>query len=92
MKNCRIAALALCLAPLCQAGQTESETAVANILFEQNMENVSYKVRPDGFVDILFGPAVSNGDYSRLLDLLKHHPDIPGVLAGKGKSNYCPIR
>jgi hypothetical protein len=88
-----IFALCFCMwcAP-CLAGQSEADAAVAAILFEQNMENASYNVRPDGFVDILFGPAVLDSEYSRLLNLLKHHPDIPGVLAGKGKSNYCPIK
>lgn len=56
------------------------------------MENASYKVRSDGFVDFLFGAAVSDADYSRLLDKLRSHPDIKGVLAGKSTSNYCPIR
>lgn len=84
--------LLLCLALPCWAGQTEAEAAVSNLLFDEGMENASFKVRSDGFVDILFGAAVSDADYSRLLEKLRAHPDIKGVLAGKSTSNYCPIK
>lgn len=84
--------LLLALAPAAWAGQVEAEAAVANLLFEEGMENVSYKVRADGFVDILFGAAVSDADYVRLLEKLRAHAEIAGVLAGKSTSNYCPIR
>jgi hypothetical protein len=89
----RVAAL-LCLACVMPvwAGQSESEAAVAEILFAEDMENASYTLRGDGFVDILFGVAVSDQDYRRVLDKLKSHPAIPGVLAGKGKTNFCPVR
>ncbi len=73
------------------AGQAESEDAVTNILFEESMENVSYSFRSDGFVDIWFGPAVPEKDYSRIVERLRKHPDIPGVLAGRGSKNYCSI-
>lgn len=74
------------------AGANESETAVARILFDADMENASYSVRRDGFVDILFGPSVSDTEYAKLLDQLKNHPDIPGVLPGRGMSDYCPVK
>jgi hypothetical protein len=73
------------------AGQSESENAVTNILFDENMENVYYSFRSDGFVDIWFGPAVPDKDYSRILERLRKHPDIPGVLAGRGSKNYCAV-
>jgi len=73
------------------AGQPESEDAVTNILFDENMENVYYSFRSDGFVDIWFGPAVPDKDYSRILERLRTHPDIPGVLAGRGTKNYCGV-
>ena len=73
------------------AGQPESEDAVAGILFDENMENVSYSLRRDGFVDISFGIAVTEPDYIRIVDRLRKHPDIPGVLAGRGSTNYCPV-
>lgn len=73
------------------AGKSESEDAVTNILFDENMENVSYSLRNDGFVDITFGIAVEEKDYMRILNRLRQHPDIPGVLAGRGLKNYCAV-
>jgi len=82
----------LCLAGnLAFAGAPEAEDAVTNILFDQKMENASYSFRSDGFVDILFGPAVPEAEYIRIVELIKKHPAVPGVLAGRGKSDYCPI-
>jgi hypothetical protein len=80
------------LAPAAWAGQAESEAAVARILFDSDMENVSYKVRADGFVDILFGMAVGDAEYGRILEKLRSDPDIKGVLPGKSSTNYCPIK
>ena len=73
------------------AGQSESEDAVTSILFDENMENASYSLRNDGFVDILFGVAVPEKDYIRIVERLRKHPDIPGVLSGRGKGNYCAV-
>ena len=73
------------------AGQAESEDAVTNILFDENMENVFFSFRSDGFVDIWFGPAVPEKDYIRIVERLRKHPDIPGVLAGRGSKNYCAV-
>ena len=73
------------------AGQPESENAVTNILFDENMENVSYSLRGDGFVDISFGIAVPEPEYIRIVERLRKHPDIPGVLAGRGTKNYCAV-
>ncbi len=74
------------------AGQAESEAAVARLLFEADIENVSFKVRADGFIDILFGAAVSDADYIRIIEKLRADPDIKGVLPGKSTSNYCSIK
>jgi hypothetical protein len=74
------------------AGQMEAESAVSNLLFDEGMENATFKVRSDGFVDILFGVALSDADYSRILEKLRTHPDIKGFLAGKSTSNYCHIK
>jgi hypothetical protein len=73
------------------AGQSESENAVTNILFDENMENVSYSLRGDGFVDITFGIAVEEKAYIRIVERMRKHPDIPGVLAGRGSRNYCSV-
>ena len=73
------------------AGQPESEDAVTGILFDESMENVTYSLRGDGFVDISFGIAVPEKDYVRIVERLRKHPDIPGVLAGRGSRNYCAV-
>jgi hypothetical protein len=73
------------------AGQAESEDALTNILFEEDMENVFYSFRDNGFIDIWFGPAVPEKDYIRIVERIRKHPDIPGVLAGRGSKNYCAI-
>jgi len=73
------------------AGQSESEDAVTQILFDENMENVSYSLRGDGFVDITFGLAVEEKTYIRIVERMRKHPDIPGVLAGRGSRNYCAV-
>ena len=92
MKRTLVALLLLVLALPVVAGQAEAEAAVAKILFDADMENATFKVRNDGFVDILFGSAVTDSEYSRMLEILRSHPDIKGVLSGKSSTNYCPIR
>ena len=87
-----VAALASLLIALpALAGQAESEDAVTGILFDENMENVSYSLRGDGFVDITFGIAVEEKTYIRIVERMRAHPDIPGVLAGRGSRNYCAV-
>jgi len=83
--------VALLIALPALAGQSESENAVTNILFDENMENVAYSLRADGFVDISFGIAVDEKDYIRIVERMRKHPDIPGVLAGRGSKNYCAV-
>lgn len=73
------------------AGADEAENAVTGILFDANMENVSYSFRKDGFVDILFGLAVPEAEYVRIVEQIRKHPDVPGVLAGRGVGNYCRV-
>lgn len=90
MKKLLLGVSLVCVAATAWAGQAESEDAVTNILFEEDMQNASYSLRSNGYVDILFGPSVSDADYSRILNKLKSHPDIPGVLAGKGKKRLLP--
>lgn len=87
--------VAITLAMLCVqpafAGADEAENAVTGILFDANMENVSYSIRKGGFVDILFGVAVPEDEYIRIVEQIRKHPDVPGVLAGRGTGNYCRV-
>jgi hypothetical protein len=73
------------------AGQADSEHALTNILFDENMENVYYSLRDNGFVDIWFGPAVAESDYIRIVERMRKDPNIPGVLAGRGSKNFCAV-
>ena len=91
MRQLIVSALLILASFSALAGQSESEDAVTSILFDENMENVSYSLRSDGFVDILFGVAVLEEDYSGIVERLRKHPDIPGVLSGRGKGNYCAV-
>jgi hypothetical protein len=91
MRHLAIVFVSLLIALPAFAGPEESENAVTNILFDENMENVSYSFRTDGFVDILFGPAVPEKDYIRIVERMRNDPSIPGVLAGRGTRNYCAL-
>lgn len=84
----------LCLIALLMTGvyaepdaYDKAHQAVATILFEY--ENgihsfASYKVNGKGFVDITFANNIPDKLYSEILQQLEDHPDIDGVLAGKG--------
>jgi hypothetical protein len=84
-------ALAMLCAQPAFAGADEAENAVTAILFDANMENVSCAFRKDGFVDILFGVAVPEAEYVRIVEQIRAHPDVRGVLAGRGSGNYCKV-
>lgn len=73
------------------AGQDRASAALTEILFDMDLENVSYALRSDGFVDITFGAAVANDVYLEAVQRMRDHPDIPGVLAGRGSANFCPL-
>ena len=64
---------------------SKADSAVANILFEYDGSEAfaSYTVNDSGFVDIIFANNMPNTLYSEILNKLKNHPDIEGVLAGK---------
>lgn len=72
------------------ASASESEAkageAVANVLFDFDGSNefVSYFVRPDGFVDAVFARNTPEPLYTEVVAKLRAHPDIKGVLAGRG--------
>ena len=65
---------------------SKADAAVANILFDFDGadEFATYRVNDDGFVDIVFARNMPDKVYSELLTRLQNHPDIHGVLAGKG--------
>jgi hypothetical protein len=65
--------------------------AAADVLFDLDIENVSFKVRHDGYVDLVFGPGLPESRYRAAIRALKAHPQIPGILAGRGTSDLCPV-
>ena len=65
---------------------SNADAAVANILFEYDgsEEFATYIIKDDGFVDITFARNMPDKLYGELLSKLNNHPDIKGVLAGRG--------
>lgn len=59
---------------------------MANVLFEYDGadEFAAFKVNEDGFVDITFARNTPDKLYGEVLTKLQNHPDIDGVLSGKG--------
>ena len=69
---------------------SKTSSAVANILFEYDADEfASYSIQDDGFLDITFARNTPDALYSEILNKLQKHPDIKGVLAGKGGPS-CP--
>lgn len=66
--------------------QSKADRAVASLLFEYEgaEEFASYLIRPDGLADISFASNMPDALYSEMLAKLQKHPDINGVIAGKG--------
>ena len=66
--------------------EAKASEAVANVLFDFDGSNefVSYFVRPDGFVDAVFARNTPEPLYIEVVAKLRAHPDIKGVLAGRG--------
>jgi len=69
----------------------KASAAVTGILFDFSADEfTSYNVKEDGWVDITFARNTPDNLYSDILSKLKSHPDIKGVLAGKGGPS-CPL-
>ena len=62
--------------------EAKASEAVANVLFDFDGSNefVSYVVRPDGFVDAVFARNTPEPLYTKVVEKLRAHPDIKGVL------------
>gem|GEM_PF-1278149 len=70
---------------LAEDPMSKTSAAVTNILFEYDADEfASYSIRDSGFLDITFARNTPDALYSEMLNKLKKHPDIKGVLAGKG--------
>lgn len=75
---------------LAEDALSKTSSAVANILFEHDADEfASYSIKDNGFLDITFARNTPDALYSEILNKLQKHPDIKGVLAGKGGPS-CP--
>ncbi len=64
---------------------SKATSAVTSIIFDAGAEDfMSYAVRDDGYVDVTFARNTPDATYSAILAKLQSHPDIKGVLAGRG--------
>jgi len=70
---------------LAEDAEAKTSSAVTNILFEYDADEfASYRIRESGFLDITFARNTPDALYSEMLNKLQKHPDIKGVLAGRG--------
>lgn len=73
--------------------QNRADRAVAGLLFESGLdEGVSYHVRRDGFVVMLFGRSVPEPVYTDIVARLRGHRDVAGVRATLDGREVCPLR
>ncbi len=64
---------------------SRANAAVSNILFDYDADQfASFAIRDDGFVDITFARNTPDVLYAEMINKLRAHPDIKGVLPGKG--------
>jgi len=64
---------------------SKASSAVTNLIFEYDADQfTSFSVRDDGYVDIVFARNTPDKLYAEMIDKLRAHPDIKGVLPGKG--------
>ena len=70
---------------LAEDAPEKTSAAVTNLLFEYDADEfASYRIRDNGFLDITFARNTPDALYSEMLNKLQKHPDIKGVLAGRG--------
>ncbi len=68
--------------------ESRATDALTSILFDHEAESfTTYRISNKGFVDIVFARNTPDLTYSLLLNKFLRHPDIKGVLAGKGGPN-----
>lgn len=72
---------------LADTERDKADYAVGNILFEYEIpdgDGASYAIKNNGHVRIQFAENIPDDLYEEVLTALKSHPDINGVLSGKG--------
>jgi len=82
---CLLAGLAVNGPVMAEDAESRAGEAVVNILLEYDADEfASYSIRDSGFVDIEFARNTPDALYGKIVDKLRSHPDIKGVLPGKG--------
>ena len=71
-----------------QSAYDKAHYAVTSVLFDYDNSDqyASFTVSGSGYVDITFASDIPEYLYDQIVNKLKKHPDIRGVLAGKGAS------
>lgn len=80
------------LTPEQVAKQQQVDNIVATALFEAGLDNqASYKVSPDGEVNILFTPTVLESKYPHVLSVLRRDSRISKLVAEQDGKQICPL-
>lgn len=76
------------------ATQNRVDAAVSGVLFDNDMDKeASYNIRKNGHVVIKFDESVPQKTYTKIVELLRKHQDIPSVYAEQGGVEVCqPFR
>ena len=76
------------------ATQNRVDAAVSGVLFDNDMDKeASYNIRKTGHVVIKFDESVSRETYTKIVELMRNHEDIPSVYAEQGGVEVCqPFR
>jgi hypothetical protein len=85
--RCLLLSVLLLTVPALRAADEvdKASAAVTSILFESSADEfTTYVIKDDGWVDIIFARNTPDDVYSAILAKLQSHPDIKGVLAGRG--------
>jgi len=73
--------------------ESRATDALTSILFDHEAESfTTYKISNKGFVDITFANNTPDLIYSLILNKSLRHPDIKGVLAGRGGPTCSSFR
>lgn len=84
---CAVTAICLhtSLPAMAEDAYSKATSAVTSIIFDFGAEEfVSYGVRDNGYVDVTFARNTPDGIYNAMLEKFRSHPDIHGVMAGRG--------
>jgi len=72
--------------PLSADELSAADDALSEILwdYEDSFEFVQYRINDSGFVDMTFASNIPDDMYIEIITRADKHPDIDGVIAGKG--------